>query len=78
MFQIGFNIVPSFSKDSLLCFNQNYKLENLGNNQYYRVDEFNLIKKEMRMLYDKTDGPRYRITNVNIGYKKDNRIHERK
>lgn len=66
VFQFGFNIISLQDDNKLICLNRNNSLETTGTNHYFRIDEININSKRTKTLYSKADGPRYRITNVNL------------
>jgi hypothetical protein len=69
-FEIGCNVLNFQTKNSLICLNKNFMVENneKGNNDFFRCDEIfvenGLKLKYARTLFDDLDGPRFRITNV--------------
>ncbi len=65
LFDVGCNVLQASAK-SLICFNKNFIFEKSSSIQYFRVDEINLNTNTSITLFDKKDGPRFRITNVRL------------
>jgi hypothetical protein len=70
-FEIGCNIIPH--EDGAICINRNFEFENSinfqnsqnsGNSNLFRIDKLNFTQKRAKKLFNKKEGPRFRITNV--------------
>jgi len=66
IFEIGCHVLKSHSLNSFICFNKYMHLNQkvMNTNEYFKVDELNDLKNIAINLYNKCDGPRFRITSV--------------
>ena len=65
-FELGCNILETQNKGSLICFNKNYLVggNSQQTNKYFRCDEISLLENIISPIFEKNDGPRFRISNV--------------